>query len=54
MGVIHGDGKFNNLLFNEGEDEVIAVLDLDTVMWHRRALDFGDLARAGVGQGSRG
>ena len=52
MGVIHGDGKFNNLLFNEGEDEVIAVLDLDTVMWHRRALDFGDLARAGAVRGA--
>lgn len=47
MGVVHGDGKFNNLLFDRTEDRVVAILDLDTVMWHRRALDFGDLARAG-------
>lgn len=52
MGVVHGDGKFNNLLFDETEDKVVAILDLDTVMWHRRALDFGDLARAGSVLGS--
>ena len=51
LGVIHGDGKFNNLLFEESGDEVVAVLDLDTVMWHHRALDFGDLARAGSVRG---
>ena len=45
-GVVHGDCKFNNLLFDAAEDRVLAVLDLDTVMWHRRALDVGDLVRA--------
>lgn len=50
-GVVHGDGKFNNLLFDQREDRVVAVLDLDTVMWHRRALDYGDLVRAGAVMG---
>ncbi len=50
-GVVHGDGKFNNLLFHQDTDRVIALLDLDTVMWHRRALDFGDLVRAGAVRG---
>ena len=48
FGVVHGDCKFNNLLFDATGTRVIAVLDLDTVMWHRRALDFGDLVRAGA------
>ena len=52
FGVVHGDGKFNNLLFAQDEDRVVAVLDLDTVMWHRRALDFGDLVRAGAVRGA--
>ena len=52
FGVVHGDCKFNNLLFDAHEDRVIGVLDLDTVMWHRRALDFGDLVRAGAVRGS--
>ena len=51
-GVVHGDGKFNNLLIDQSEDRVVAVLDLDTVMWHRRALDFGDLVRAGAVRGA--
>ena len=51
-GVVHGDGKFNNLLIDQREDRVVAVLDLDTVMWHRRALDFGDLVRAGAVKGA--
>lgn len=52
FGVVHGDGKFNNLLFDQHEDRVVALLDLDTVMWHRRALDFGDLVRAGAVRGA--
>ncbi len=51
-GVVHGDGKFNNLLFHAREARVIAVLDLDTVMWHRRALDFADLVRSGAVRGA--
>ncbi len=52
FGIVHGDCKFNNIQFDASGERVIAVLDLDTVMWHRRALDFGDLARAGAVHGS--
>jgi len=52
FGIVHGDCKFNNVQFDAGGERVIAVLDLDTVMWHRRALDFGDLVRAGAVRGS--
>ena len=31
FGMIHGDGKVTNLLF-DAHDRVVAVLDLDTVM----------------------
>ncbi|MCY4277258.1 MAG: phosphotransferase [Gammaproteobacteria bacterium] len=48
FGIVHGDCKFNNVQFDASGERVIAVLDLDTVMWHRRALDFGDLVRAGA------
>jgi len=44
-GVIHGDCKVNNLLFDE-TDRVTAVVDLDTVMVGSRAWDFGDLVRS--------
>ncbi len=47
-GYIHGDCKPDNLLFQSGGTEVAAVLDLDTVMWGNRALDFGDLVRSSV------
>ncbi len=49
-GYIHGDCKPDNLLFRPGTAEVAAVLDLDTVMWGNRALDFGDLVRSSVWQ----
>lgn len=45
-GLIHGDCKINNLIFNAGE--VVAVLDLDTVMRGHWAWEFGDLARAAL------
>ena len=47
-GYIHGDCKPDNLLYRERSATVAAVLDLDTVMWGSRALDFGDLVRSSV------
>ena len=44
--VIHGDCKVNNLLFHPSRDEVIAIIDLDTVMVGDPAWDFGDLVRS--------
>ncbi len=49
-GMIHGDGKVTNLLFDE-HDRVVAVLDLDTVMWGVLAWDFGDLVRSAAAIG---
>ena len=51
LGVIHADGKVNNLLFACGESRVLAVLDLDTTMVGRRAWDFGDLVRSAAARG---
>jgi Ser/Thr protein kinase RdoA (MazF antagonist) len=44
--LIHGDCKVNNLLFHEQRDEVVCVIDLDTVMRGHWAWDFGDLVRS--------
>ncbi len=44
--VIHGDPKFNNLLFVCGEPRMRAVVDLDTCMAGSLAFDFGDLVRS--------
>ena len=44
--VIHGDCKANNLLFHRTRDEVVAIIDLDTVMVGDPAWDFGDLVRS--------
>lgn len=44
--VIHGDCKVNNLLFHPVRDEVVAIIDLDTVMVGDPAWDFGDLVRS--------
>lgn len=44
--VIHGDCKVNNLLFHPTRDEVVAIIDLDTVMVGDPAWDFGDLVRS--------
>ncbi len=46
--LIHGDCKLDNLLFHESRDEVLAVIDLDTVMPGHWAWDFGDLVRSTV------
>ncbi len=43
---IHGDCKVDNLLFHPRRDEVVAVIDLDTVMHGNWAWDFGDLVRS--------
>lgn len=43
---IHGDCKVNNLLFHDADPEVMAVIDLDTLMVGDPAWDFGDLARS--------
>ena len=43
---IHGDCKLNNLLFGGVDNEVVCVVDLDTVMRGHWAWDFGDLARS--------
>ena len=47
-GIIHGDGHLDNLMFGE-DGNVVAVLDLDTVMWGHWAWDFGDLVRSALG-----
>ena len=44
--VIHGDCKVNNLLFHPTRDDVVAIIDLDTVMVGDPAWDFGDLVRS--------
>jgi Ser/Thr protein kinase RdoA (MazF antagonist) len=50
-GMIHGDGKVTNLLFDE-HDRVVAVLDLDTVMYGALSWDFGDLVRSAAALGA--
>jgi N-acetylhexosamine 1-kinase len=50
-GMIHGDGKVTNLLF-DAADRVCAVLDLDTVMWGALSWDFGDLVRSAAALGA--
>lgn len=50
-GMIHGDGKVTNLLF-DAHDRVCAVLDLDTVMWGALSWDFGDLVRSAAALGA--
>jgi Ser/Thr protein kinase RdoA (MazF antagonist) len=45
--VTHNDTKFNNLLFDDDSDEVLTVLDLDTVMSGSLLYDFGDACRSG-------
>ena len=44
--VIHGDCKINNLLFHPHENTVLAIIDLDTLMFGDPAWDFGDLVRS--------
>jgi Ser/Thr protein kinase RdoA (MazF antagonist) len=44
--LVHADCKVDNLLFSVQSDEVVGILDLDTVMFGHWAWDFGDLARS--------
>lgn len=44
--IIHGDCKVNNLLFDLSENNVIRIVDTDTVMWGYPVWDFGDLVRS--------
>jgi len=44
--LIHADCKVNNLLFHPRRDEVVCILDLDTVMRGHWAWDAGDLIRS--------
>ena len=46
--VSHNDTKLNNCLFREGTDEVVCVIDLDTVMEGSWLMDFGDLCRTAI------
>ena len=52
FGVIHGDCKVNNLIFDASSDAVRAVVDLDTVMVGARSWDFGDLVRSAATTGA--
>ena len=44
--VVHGDCKTNNVLFNQKNDKVKAIIDLDTVMPGHWSIDFGDFVRS--------
>jgi Ser/Thr protein kinase RdoA (MazF antagonist) len=44
--IAHNDTKMNNVLFDEGSDAALCVIDLDTVMPGLSAHDFGDLVRS--------
>lgn len=46
--VTHNDTKLNNILFDEGTDLPICVVDLDTVMPGYSVTDFGDSIRFGA------
>jgi Ser/Thr protein kinase RdoA (MazF antagonist) len=49
--LVHGDCKVNNLLFDSASDEVVCILDLDTVMRGHWAWDAGDLLRSAAADG---
>jgi hypothetical protein len=48
--VIHGDMKFNNVLFDEASGEGVCVVDLDTCMANTALYDVGDLVRSAAVQ----
>ena len=45
--ITHNDTKLNNLMFDEGGNEPLCVIDLDTVMPGLIHYDFGDMIRTG-------
>jgi aminoglycoside phosphotransferase (APT) family kinase protein len=45
-GAIHGDCKFANVLLSNQDSQVLAVLDLDTLMPGHWGFDWGDLVRS--------
>jgi Ser/Thr protein kinase RdoA (MazF antagonist) len=50
-GVVHGDPKISNLLF-DAEDRAVALIDLDTCNRHSVLVDVGDAVRSWCRQGS--
>ncbi len=51
MRITHNDTKFNNILF-DNDDNVLCILDLDTVMPGYIHFDFGDAIRSGANTGA--
>jgi len=49
--ITHNDTKFNNILFDDN-DNVLCILDLDTVMPGYIHFDFGDAIRSGANTGA--
>lgn len=44
--IIHGDPKLENFLFRTGTDDVVSMIDLDTLMPYTWLADWGDMARS--------
>lgn len=49
--VVHQDPKLSNILFN-ANDEIVSLIDLDTVMPGYLCYDFGDAVRSGMNTGA--
>ena len=47
--ITHNDTKINNVLFDEGTNKAVCVIDLDTVMPGSVLYDFGDMVRTSAG-----
>ena len=43
--ILHGDPKFNNVLFDQNDGQALSMIDLDTVMPGPVLCDFGDMVR---------
>ncbi len=46
--IVHNDAKISNLLFDSQRDDVLCVIDLDTVMNGVAAYDYGEIIRTSV------
>ncbi len=44
--IIHGDPKLENFLFDKQTDQVVSMIDLDTLMPYTWLADWGDMARS--------